>query len=161
MSKLTLRFQNCTSSVIKFSSPDEKNMPMMPGARIEHTAQYGDYSITYNGKDYPIERRYINMLAPANMYDIKITDSITVLDPVSNSLYTCVNRSVELDDNKSVILSLEQNIMLTNGTSDGEWIEIPNSNKWKIIVAMLLLVLLFVILTVLMVYLYKKSRIVS
>lgn len=142
MTEVTLVFINCTTSIIKFVGPDKRQVSMMPNMYISDTSATDSYSIIYNNKKYPIKRRHINMLEPASQYEIRITDSITVLDPVSKSFYTCVGKTADLDDKKAVILSLEQGVMLTNGTKDGEWININPTRYWLVVVIVLLFIIL-------------------
>lgn len=156
MTEVNLVFKNCTSSDITFSQGTD-NVVLKPGMHIEDKSSTNSYSIIYNNKSYPIDRKYINMLVPQQEYEIIITDSISLLEPTFRSFYTCNGRTAILTEKKAVVLSLEQGIMLTNGTTDGEWTNIDPKKYWiKLILVVMLIV--FIILTILIagVWLYKK-----
>jgi hypothetical protein len=155
MAEVTLKFTNCSASDISVTFPGGRSVPIKPGMYIGDTASTGDYIITYNSKNYPVERKYINMLAPSPVYYIYITDKIKLGRQVSGSTYTCGDRVMSLDDTKAVVLSLEQNIMLTNGTSNGKWINIGANNIY-IILAVVLIVFIFAV--VISIYCYKKYK---
>lgn len=152
----TLRFLNYTQSKIELITPDGKTFNLITSEWYSSTTSTGDFTIVYNSKSYPIERKYINMLTPSPSYDIYITDNITLADPVSNSTFTRGTTAMNLVDTKAVILSLEQNIMLTNST--GEWINIGSLQRKYMFMILLIIIIAIIVIGAIIVYVYKKHK---
>lgn len=164
MTSVSLSFYNYSISSITLTTPGGQSIPIAPDGKVDDASSIGDYVIEYDSKKFKFTRNDINQLAAHSYYDVFITDSIVLGNPVSESTYThgtVVNKiSNRSATTWSVFISPDQDITITNGSSDGSWIILnqPSNTNLIILIILVLFSVIVFLIAMLAIYMYSKKR---